>query len=101
MIDHKLENLISLREAAGRLPRRRAGRPANVSTLYRWSDRGVRGIRLETIQIGGSRCTSEQALDRFFNALSRHREPISEVVRTKTRKHQIDAAECELKDAGL
>ena len=31
---------------------------------------GVRGIRLESIMVGGTRCTSVQALQRFFDALT-------------------------------
>ena len=55
---------------AKRLPRRRAGRPVNRATLYRWATRGLHGIRLEVIQIGGTTCTSKTALQAFFNALT-------------------------------
>ena len=40
------------------------------ATLYRWAARGLRGVRLETIQVGGSLCTSEEKLQLFFNRLS-------------------------------
>jgi hypothetical protein len=70
MIDSTTETLISLAEAAKMLPRRRKGRKAHVSTLFRWTTAGVRGIRLESIQCGGSRCTSKEALQRFYEALS-------------------------------
>ena len=66
MIDTTLEKPISLAQAAAELPPRRAGRPASVSCLYRWSTAGCRGVVLETIQIGGTRCTSREALQRFF-----------------------------------
>ena len=52
------------------LPRRRQGRPVNTATLYRWAKQGLKGVRLEVIQIGGSTCTSKSALQRFFNALT-------------------------------
>jgi hypothetical protein len=55
--------------ATGRVPLLR-GRHVAVSTLYRWSTVGLRGVRLETIQVGGTRCTSVQALRRFFERLS-------------------------------
>lgn len=70
MIDHQNETVRSLTEAAARLPRRRGGKKTNVATLYRWSTRGIRGVTLETLQIGGTRCTSDQALQRFFERLS-------------------------------
>jgi hypothetical protein len=64
------EALISLPDAAKALPRRRRGRNAHVSTLFRWTTIGVRGVVLESIQIGGTRCTSREALQRFFEQLS-------------------------------
>jgi hypothetical protein len=71
MIDTTAESLLSLAQAADELPRRRRGRKTNVSTLYRWSQSGCRGVRLETVQIGATRCTSREALQRFFERLSR------------------------------
>lgn len=70
MIDTNTETLLSFAEATKGLPRRRGGRKPHVSTLYRWADAGCRGIRLESIQIGGTRCTSAEALQRFFSALT-------------------------------
>jgi hypothetical protein len=70
MIDHEVETVLSLTDAAARLPRRRGGKRVNVATLYRWASNGCRGVRLETIQIGGTRCTSMQALQRFFDRLT-------------------------------
>ena len=70
MIDIEIESVLSLTEAATKLPHRRAGRRPHVSTLYRWASRGLRGNHLETIQIGGTRCTSVEALQRFFDRLS-------------------------------
>jgi hypothetical protein len=70
MIDSTTETLISLAEAAKELPRRRRGRKCHVSTLFRWTTAGVRGIVLESLQCGGTRCTSREAIQRFFEALS-------------------------------
>jgi hypothetical protein len=69
MIDISSEALLTFSDAAASLPRRRAGRKTNVSTLYRWSEHGLRGVKLEIIFIGGSRCTSSQALQRFFDRI--------------------------------
>ncbi len=70
MIDHVGESLVTFPDAAKILPRRRQGKKTSVTTLYRWSTVGCRGIRLETIQIGATRCTSKEALQRFFERLS-------------------------------
>jgi hypothetical protein len=70
MIDFASEKVITLTHATRILPQRREGKRPNIATLYRWSIRGVKGVVLETIQIGGSRCTSIEALQRFFERLS-------------------------------
>lgn len=66
----KDEDLISLADAASRLPRRRGGKSVHSSTIYRWAKVGLKGVRLETISIGGTKCTSWEALQRFFDELS-------------------------------
>jgi hypothetical protein len=70
VIDATQEDLITLAAAAAGLPRRRRGCPVHPSALYRWTTSGCRGVILESIQIGNVRCTSKQALQRFFEALS-------------------------------
>ncbi|MBV8232878.1 MAG: DUF1580 domain-containing protein [Planctomycetaceae bacterium] len=70
MIDTTAETLLPLAQAADELPRRRRGRKTHISTLYRWSQAGCRGVRLETVQVGATRCTSREALQRFFERLS-------------------------------
>jgi hypothetical protein len=70
MIDTQSEQLITFSQAADDLPRRRRGRKTHVSTLYRWATAGCRGVVLETIQVGATRCTSREALRRFFELLS-------------------------------
>jgi hypothetical protein len=64
------ETLVALADVPRLLPRRRGGKTPHVATAYRWSTRGLRGIVLETIQVGGTRCTSREALARFFIRLS-------------------------------
>lgn len=73
MIDTQSEQILTLAQAAASLPRRRRGRKVHTSCLYRWSTTGCRGVVLETIQVGGTRCTSREALQRFFEALTRSR----------------------------
>jgi hypothetical protein len=52
------------------LPGRRGGRRLNVSTVFRWAQVGIKGVRLEAVKIGGTLCTSEPALKRFFERLT-------------------------------
>lgn len=70
MIDVLSEHVLSLAHAARHVPKLRGDRRVHISTLYRWVQAGVRGTRLETIWIGGTRCTSIEALQRFFELLS-------------------------------
>jgi hypothetical protein len=79
-IDPLTEKLRSFAEAAKRLPALRGGKPVNPSTLWRWTTRGVRArnsilVRLEAIKVGGTCCTSDEALRRFFHALSADDQP--------------------------
>jgi hypothetical protein len=69
------EKLRSFAEAARRLPALRGGKSVNPSTVWRWATRGVRArdgvlVRLESLKVGGTCCTSDEALLRFFRALS-------------------------------
>ncbi len=104
MIDIASEDTFSLTEAAKRLPCRRKGVRPNVATLYRWAQQGCRGVRLETICIGATRCTSMEALQRFFEALtaqSEHRPATQPPRMTAARRKQIEAAEKRLAKAGI
>lgn len=75
MIDITAETVLSFADAREYLPRRRAGKRPHPNTLHRWASEGVGGHRLETIQIGGTRCTSLEALQRFFDRLAKERQP--------------------------
>ena len=70
MIDLKTERIVSFREAAEHFPRIRGGRPVHRPPLGRWANTGLRGIRLDIVQVGGTRCTSIEALDRLFRLLT-------------------------------
>lgn len=65
---------ITLAQAAKLVPSSRVDKAVHPGTLYRWSRCGLNGVRLETTQVGGTLCTSEEALGRFFDALTRARE---------------------------
>jgi len=80
-MDIDKEELFTLAIGAGKIPVRRAGKKTNVSTLHRWSTTGLRGVVLETLQVGGVKMTSLPALQRFFDALSRTGSSSTEKVR--------------------
>lgn len=96
MIDWKQENVVSLMAATKHVPKRNGKRPA-FTTLLRWAKRGLRGVRLETVRVGGTICTSLEALDRFFDRLS---EPEDRTVLPSDRQRAQQAAK-RLEKAGF
>lgn len=102
MIDIQTEAVSSLTEVAKSkcLPRRRKGKRPHVATLFRWATVGVRGVVLETIQCGGTRCTSVEALQRFFDRCTDPAAP-PKTRTTKARQREMAKAECKLHAAGI
>jgi hypothetical protein len=101
MIDITQEMLIPLREAPRRLPPRPNGKRVHISACYRWITRGVRGVRLEAIRIGGSTYTSLEALQRFADYIGAPgaRQTAPQPTATRTRQRQIDQASKRLREA--
>lgn len=85
------------------LPCRRQGKRLHISTVFRWALRGVRGVRLETIRIGGTLCTSEEALVRFFQHLSGDgpAPPATPARTSRARRREIARAQRDLQRAGI
>lgn len=67
-IDIENETLITLAEAAARLPKR-----PSICTMHRWCQPGVRDAVLASVFICGRMYTSVEALRRFLAAASRTR----------------------------
>lgn len=100
MIDFNGETLISLADAAKSLPARRGGKRPHISCLYRWTTRGCKGVVLESIQVGGTRCTSKEAIGRFLEALTFPHS--SEPRRSPTqRRRAAERAQRELERQGV
>ena len=102
MIDMEHEELITLAEAARRVPNRKSGRGVNCSTVWRWCLAGCKGVRLETVFCGGTRFTSREALQRFFVATTAAAS--GETLPSPTAKQRakaVEAAERELTAAGI
>jgi hypothetical protein len=68
MINLSAEQLRPLTEACRDVP----GCP-HVSTLTRWWRQGIKGVKLETVVVGGRRFTSVEAIRRFISRLSEPR----------------------------
>jgi hypothetical protein len=69
------EKMLSMSQAARMLPSLRGGKTPHPNTLVRWAKAGLKSkggqiIRLETYRIGGTTCTSLNALKRFFDLLN-------------------------------
>lgn len=111
--DNELDEgrLLTFSEAAKyigrRFPGRRGGRGPNVSTLHRWASRGIRGIRLEVVSVGGTRAVTVAALNRFFGRLA-GRDPARDSATVPApaagranRDRRVAAAEKALSRAGI
>jgi len=77
MISVREETLIALRDAPKHLPPRANGKRLHVSAVYRWIAKGVAGVVLEAVRIGGTTYTSLEALQRFAERLTGRRESIA------------------------
>lgn len=92
------DKLIPLRDvpALTWLPSRRRNKRLGqgrlgFGTLWRWATAGVRGVKLETVKVGGCMCTTERALIEFFRACAIANDEPSRAVRTpgqRERSHQ-------------
>ena len=69
-IDASTEQVVSLHVYRRIRPPGRNGRPMHISTAYRHALDGVRGVRLETVRIGGTLYTSREAIQRFLDRVS-------------------------------
>lgn len=48
------------------------------ATIYRWWRKGVRGVKLQTVMIGGHRHVTDDALAQFFAAVTAASTPAGE-----------------------
>jgi len=103
------EQALSLAQAARRLPSVRGGKPPHPATLFRWATAGRKSrngnvVRLEMWRVGGTNCTSLEALARFFDRLNDARPVESQRPAGETNlvlKHQAEDAVTLLRQRGL
>lgn len=102
-IDYEAETIITLGEACRAFP------PDGVSdaTIARWIQRGIKVkslgsfVKLETLVIGGRRLTSREAIARFIAAQNADDVPAAPAITPTQRRHQAQAAQRALQEAGL
>jgi hypothetical protein len=88
------EEVRPISKATKWIPPRRYDRPPHASCLFRWAKHGLRGIKLETLRVGGTLCTSRQALERFFARLAELDGPNADVASAETpTRRQCEIAE--------
>ena len=72
-LDLLTEEVITLSEVRKFLPNVEGQNRPHLSTIWRWSLRGVGGVKLETVKIGSRVVTSRQAVTRFIAATTKGR----------------------------
>ena len=89
------KNLLSIHIAVEQV----TGWRQNPSTSWRWSTKGVKGIRLETVVIGGRRLTTIAMVQAFIEATTNARNASYKtqyIAPTKAREKQIEKASADL-----
>lgn len=97
MIDLRTESLIRLEDVRQHIPSGRRGKQLSKSVPFRWASKGVKGIVLETVKVGGARYTTLDALHRFIQHINAPTPPTSEATRPLPSKQ----VEKELAKRGL
>jgi hypothetical protein len=74
----------------------------NISTVWRWAQRGVKGVVLETFAIGGRRWTTDEAYHRFVVGVTdaTASKPPQQAAKDG-REAAVNKAERELREEGL
>ena len=92
MIDIQSETLIPFSKLA-KWTEENLGNRISPNSAHRWRLRGCRGIKLETILLGGTRTTSVEALQRFIEATTRAQDGHSVSTSIPGTQSQITAKE--------
>lgn len=79
------------------------GRP-NISTVFRWVQKGVKGVRLRALRVGARIFISRDAIGEFLDALNAGTSqlpPVPAATREREKQSRIAAAERELTASGF
>ena len=66
------EELLPIKDVARLVPRF-GPKAIHYSTVWRWCIKGMHGIRLEHVRVGGRICTTRRALDAFIQRVAHER----------------------------
>jgi len=92
MIDPFHETMLPLAKAARSIP----GRKVSPQTVYRWISHGIEGVKLEALNVGGRMQTSQEALSRFFQAVTAAKRPADaepdDTARSERTERRLEAA---------
>jgi hypothetical protein len=83
------------------IPTRRAGSKLHASTVWRWCLRGVAGIKLQHVRVGGTICVTECWLQDFFVALADTQSHGQTSPKPIQRTRDIAAAQLQLEKQGF
>jgi hypothetical protein len=97
-IDVEAETLVHFPDARSAF---HGGRRVSLASLHRWRLNGVRGVKLETILIGGLRYTSRESIARFIAAQNAADVPAAPTITATQRRKQSEAARLALQEVGL
>jgi len=96
-----VDRLIAFRDVPSLdfIPLRRGGSKLNTATLYRWAIKGVKGIKLRAVRVGGQFATRQDWLHQFFEQLGdeklgRLRPPPKNLPTRKSRRNFAPPAPC-------
>jgi len=97
------EDLIPISQVPGEFPSR-----PHIATVWRWVTRGVRGVKLATVHLGGRRFSSREAIQRFVEATTGVDSTLaattgvdSTKVPTPSRRQAVHRADAELDQAKI
>ncbi len=96
-VKEKLLKLLAAIEAA-------TGQRPHPATVYRWHTRGIKGVRLVTVRLGGKRLCSVEAVLRFVQestAAADGPQPGTIARTSRRRAAAIAQAESELDSLGI
>ena len=99
-LDLENDDVLSLSQAAAKLPRLRSGRKVHVSTLFRWTQHGTGGRKLQTWKLGGRRVTTLRALEAFIEPVSSDSEKPARQASPR-REQQLAAVDAKLAKEGF
>ena len=76
------------------------GERVHKSTLYRWADRGLKGVKLEVTFAGGHKRTTENLIREFFAKVS-IASSCAPISTRSTNRKRLRAAARDLEKAGI